>query len=116
MQGKVVNFVGALYYPFHSSVSASRWEAGLQIIKSDAGIRHTMDAKYPRGVAEKCPKETLVALTWEAIFDQFPSLIRDEIRGSYRTKAVIFDQIATGNFRHTGVIRITSQLDKPRVH
>ena len=36
-----------------------------------------------------CPQETLVALTWEAIFDQFPSLIRDEIRGSYRTKPVI---------------------------
>jgi hypothetical protein len=33
-----------------------------------------------------CPTETLVALKREAIFDQFPSLIRDEIRGSYRTK------------------------------
>jgi hypothetical protein len=33
------------------------------------------------------PKETLVTLKWEAICDQFPSLIRDEIRGSYRTIA-----------------------------
>jgi len=40
--------------------------------------------------AAMCPTETLVALKWEAIFGQFLSLIQDEIRGSYRTKAVIF--------------------------
>jgi hypothetical protein len=33
-----------------------------------------------------CPQETLWALTWEAIFDRFPSLIQNEIRGSYRSK------------------------------
>jgi hypothetical protein len=36
-----------------------------------------------------CPTETLVALKQEAIFGQFLSLIRDEIRGSNRTIAAI---------------------------
>jgi hypothetical protein len=46
-----------------------------------------------------CPQETLVALTWEAIFDQFPSLIRDEISGSNRTKADINDDYSKDNGR-----------------
>jgi hypothetical protein len=48
-----------------------------------------------------CPQETLVALTWEAIFDQFPSLIRDEIRGRYRTIPAIFWDTTIGQNLHT---------------
>jgi hypothetical protein len=33
-------------------------------------------------------------------------LIRDEIRGNYRTKGAIYVWIITGNFRHTGALRI----------
>jgi hypothetical protein len=45
-----------------------------------------------------CPTETLVALKLEAIFGQFLSLIQDEIRGSYRTTAVIEPaKVATGS-------------------
>jgi hypothetical protein len=36
-----------------------------------------------------CPQRTLVALKREAIFGQFLSLIQDEIRGSFRTFAVV---------------------------
>jgi hypothetical protein len=35
-----------------------------------------------------------------AIFGQFLPLIQDEIKGSYRTKAVIYGYKVTGNFRH----------------
>ena len=46
-----------------------------------------------------CPQETLVAFTWEAIFDQFPSLIRDEIRGSYRVEQSFVVEQLLATFR-----------------
>ncbi len=44
-----------------------------------------------------CPTETLVALKRKAIFGQFLSLIQDEIRSSYRTRAYVQDQLVAMN-------------------
>jgi hypothetical protein len=71
--------------------------------------------EYKMSDREVLTQQTLVALTWEAIFDQFPSLIRDEIRAAIAPKRTFMAEQLLATFGHWWLCAETTNCQRTAV-